>query len=103
MSASGQSRQFGRRPSISVFPSPERDIVKTGRNDSKVLPTADIQKRQESATEPLSVLAQTPSYEAVGLPKLVAINGDFCEPSRLRLIRPRNVDPINSVAKKEAG
>jgi hypothetical protein len=46
------------------------------------------------------VLWLKPSYEAVGLPKLngVAINGDFCEPSRLGLIRAADVDPINYVA-----
>ena len=39
-------------------------------------------------------------YEAVGLPKLngVAINGDFCEPPRLLLIRGADVNPIKNVA-----
>jgi hypothetical protein len=52
-----------------------------------------------------SVFWLKPSYEAVGLPKLngVTINDDFCEPSRLGVIRAADVDPINSVAKKEAG
>ena len=39
-------------------------------------------------------------YEAVGLPKLngVAINGDFCEPPRLLLIRAADINPIDNVA-----
>ena len=39
-------------------------------------------------------------YEAVGLPKLngVAINGGFCEPSRLPLIRAADINPIDYVA-----
>jgi hypothetical protein len=38
-------------------------------------------------------------YEAVGLPKLngVAINGDFCEPPRLLLIRAADINPIDNV------
>jgi hypothetical protein len=41
-----------------------------------------------------------PIYKAVGLPKLngVAINGDFCEPSRLVLIRAADVNSIDNVA-----
>jgi hypothetical protein len=41
-----------------------------------------------------------PFYEAVNLPKLngVAINGDFCEPPRLLLIRAADIDPIDNVA-----
>jgi hypothetical protein len=41
-----------------------------------------------------------PIYEAVGLPKLngVAINGDFCEPPRLFLIRAAYINPIGNVA-----
>jgi len=43
-------------------------------------------------------------YEAVGLPKLngVAINGDFCEPPRLLLIRAADIDPIDNVAVRPA-
>ena len=39
-------------------------------------------------------------YEAVGLPKLngVAINGNFCEPPRLLLIRAADINPIDNVA-----
>jgi hypothetical protein len=39
-------------------------------------------------------------YEAVGLPKLngVAVNGYFCEPPRLLLIRGADVNPIDNVA-----
>ena len=39
-------------------------------------------------------------YEAVGLPKLngVAINGDFCEPSRLVLIRAADINSIDNLA-----
>ena len=39
-------------------------------------------------------------YEAVGLPKFngVAINGDFCEPPRLLLIRAADINPIDNVA-----
>ena len=39
-------------------------------------------------------------YEAVGLPKLngVPINGDFCEPSRLVLIRAADINSIDNVA-----
>jgi hypothetical protein len=35
-------------------------------------------------------------YEAVGLPKLngVAINGDFCEPPRLLLIRAADITDV---------
>jgi hypothetical protein len=46
------------------------------------------------------VLWLKPFYEAVGLPKLngMAINGNFCEPSRLVLIRAADIDPINNVA-----
>jgi hypothetical protein len=38
-------------------------------------------------------------YEAVGLPKLngVAINGDFCEPPRLFLIKAADINPIDNV------
>lgn len=41
-----------------------------------------------------------PFYEAVHLPKLngVAINGDFCEPPRLLLIRAADIGPIDNVA-----
>lgn len=39
-------------------------------------------------------------YEAVGLPKLngVAINGDFCEPPRLFLIKAAEINPVDNVA-----
>jgi hypothetical protein len=39
-------------------------------------------------------------YEAVGLPKLngVAINGDFCEPPRLFLIKAADINPVDNVA-----
>ena len=39
-------------------------------------------------------------YEAVGLPKLngVAINGNFCKPPRLLLIRTAEIDSIGNVA-----
>jgi hypothetical protein len=40
-----------------------------------------------------------PFYEAVRLPKLncVAINGDFCEPPRLLLIRAAGIDRIDNM------
>jgi hypothetical protein len=72
-----------------------------GGHVSKV-PIGDIRVGVEKGRQlrrPLLLWFKT-FYEAVGLPKLngVAINGYFCEPPRLLLIRGADVNPIKNVA-----